>query len=45
MVSCSIVKGQHKIMIFCHRIWKKFGVEVEEGTEMRSVKSVMEEIR
>ena len=29
-------------MIFDHRIWKEFGVEVGEGTEMRSVKSVME---
>ena len=42
MVSCSIVKGQRKRMIFDHRIWKEFGVEVGEGTEMRSVKSVME---
>ena len=31
-----------KRMIFDHRIWKEFGVEVGEGTEMRSVKSVME---
>ena len=31
-------------MIFDHRIWKEFGVEVGEGTEMRSVKSVMEHI-
>ena len=29
-------------MIFDHRIWKEFGVEVGEGTDMRSVKSVME---
>ena len=30
-------------MIFDHRIWKEFGVEAfGEGTEMRSVKSVME---
>ena len=42
MVSCSIVKGQRKRMIFDHRIWKEFGVEVGEGTEMRSVKSMME---
>ena len=42
MVSCSIVKGLRKRMIFDHRIWKEFGVEVGEGTEMRSVKSVME---
>ena len=45
MVSCSIVRGPHKRMIFGHRIWKEFGVEVEEGTEMRSVKSVMEHTR
>ena len=32
-------------MIFGHRIWKEFGVKVEEGTEMRSVKSVMEHTR
>ena len=37
-----IVKGQQKRIIFGHRIWKEFGVEVEEGTELRSVKSVME---
>ena len=45
VVSCSIVRGQHKRMIFGHRTWKEFGVEVEEGTEMRSVKSVMEHTR
>ena len=28
MVSCSIVKGQRERMIFDHRIWKEFGVEV-----------------
>ena len=32
-------------MIFDHRIWKEFGVEVGEGTEMMSVKSVMEHNR
>ena len=37
-----VVKGQRKRIIFDHRIWKEFGVEVGEGTEMRSVKSVME---
>ena len=43
VVSYSIVKGQHIIRKTSgHRIWKKYGVEVEEGTEMRSVKSVME---
>ena len=42
MVSCSIVKGQRKKMIFDRWIWKEFGVEVGEGHEMRSVKSVME---
>ena len=31
VVSCSIVKGQRKRMIFDHRIWKEFGVEVGEG--------------
>ena len=36
------MKGQRERMIFDHRIWKEFGVEVGEGTEMRSVKSVME---
>ena len=45
IVSYSIVKGQHLRMNFGHRICKKCGVEVEEGTEMRSVKSVMEHCR
>ena len=39
------MKGQRKRMIFDHRIWKEFSVEVGEGTEMRSVKSVMEHNR
>ena len=45
MVSGSIVKGRRKRMIFDHRIWKEFDVEVGEGTEKRSVKSVMEHNR
>ena len=45
MVSCSIVNWQRERMIFDHRIWKEFGVEAGEGTEMRSVKSVMEHNR